>query len=127
MALKIIYFIAGHVPTAGEAADIAKLEAGMVVGAPYSLSIRSNLAISEYGDERFETCDFVAGTLPSDSAANTFYGAIDTIDPDAVPGVITDSATQVIVTDGDTLDDAGGGTIAVAVADGVATYTYTAS
>lgn len=33
---------------------------------------------------------------------------------------------QVIVSDGDTLTEAGGGTIAVAVVGGVATYTYTA-
>ena len=33
---------------------------------------------------------------------------------------------QVVVSDGDTLAEAGGGTIAVTVVDGVATYTYTA-
>jgi hypothetical protein len=34
--------------------------------------------------------------------------------------------TEVIVSDGDTLAEAGGGTIAVSVTAGVATYTYTA-
>ena len=35
--------------------------------------------------------------------------------------------TEVIVSDGDTLAEAGGGTIAVSVTEGVATYTYTAA
>lgn len=44
--------------------------------------------------------------------------------PAATPAPLPDD--QVIVTDGDTLAEAGGGTIAVAVVGGVATYTYTA-
>jgi len=48
-------------------------------------------------------------------AAATEIGASTTL-----PG------TAVVVHDGDVLTEAGGGTIAVAVADGVATYTYTA-
>lgn len=120
---KIIYFIAGNVPTVGEAADIAKLEAA--TAQPYELAIRSNKQLPAYGEGRFEDCDFVAGTLPADEDANDFYAAIDEIDPDAIPatGVRDD---QVVLTDGDELDAVGGGTIAVAIADGVATYTYTA-
>lgn len=121
---KIIYFIAGNAPTVGEAADIAKLEAA--TSAPYELAIRSNKALSDYGEGRFEECDFVAGTLPADSDANDFYDAIDTIDPDAIPGAVVDGATQTVVTNGDTLDEAGGGTITVAIVAGVATYTYVA-
>lgn len=121
---KIIYFIEGNAPTVDEAADIAKLEAA--TARPYELVIRSNKALPSYGEGRFEACDFVAGTLPADEDANDFYDAIDAIDPDAIPGAIVDGDTQVIVTDGDTLDEAGGGTIAVEIVAGVATFTYTA-
>lgn len=122
---KIIYFIAGNAPTVGEAADIAKLQAA--TGAPYELAIRSNKAIPEYGEGRYETADFVAGTLPgvAESDVNDFYAAIDEIDPDAIPATNVPS-TSVVVSDGDELAAVGGGTIAVAVAAGVATYTYTA-
>jgi hypothetical protein len=122
---KIIYFIAGNAPTVGEAADIAKLEAA--TGAPYELAIRSNKAIPEYGEGRYEVADFVAGTLPgaAESDVNDFYAAIDEIDPDNIP-VTNVPSTSVVVSDGDELAAVGGGTIAVAVAAGVATYTYTA-
>lgn len=122
---KIIYFIAGNAPTVGEAADIAKLQAA--TGAPYELAIRSNKAIPEYGEGRYETADFVAGTLPgaAESDVNDFYAAIDEIDPDNIPATNVPS-TSVVVSDGDELAAVGGGTIAVAVAAGVATYTYTA-
>lgn len=122
---KIIYFIAGNAPTVGEAADIAKLQAA--TGAPYELAIRSNKAIPEYGEGRYETADFVAGTVPgaAESDVNDFYAAIDEIDPDAIPATNVPS-TSVVVSDGDELAAVGGGTIAVAVAAGVATYTYTA-
>lgn len=94
---KIIYFIAGNAPTVGEAADIAKLQAA--TGAPYELAIRSNKAIPEYGEGRYETADFVAGTLPgaAESDVNDFYAAIDEIDPDAIPATGL-SATQAVVT-----------------------------
>jgi len=123
---KIIYFIAGNAPTVGEAADIAKLEAA--TSAPYELAIRSNKAIPEYGEGRFEEADFVAGTLPgaAESDVNDFYAAIDEIDPDAIPGAIVNGATQMVISDGDTLDAVGGGTIAVDITAGVATFTYTA-
>lgn len=100
---KIIYFIAGNVPTVGEAADIAKLEAA--TAKPYELVIRSNKALPSYGEGRFEACDFVAGTIP---------------------GAVVDADTQIVINDGDTLDAVGGGTIAVDITAGVATFTYTA-
>jgi len=123
---KVIYFIAGNAPTVEEAADIAKLEAATI--APYELAIRSNVAIPQYGEGRYETADFVAGTLPgaAESDVNDFYAAIDAIDPDVIPGAIVDGQTQVIISDGAELDAVGGGTIAVAIEDGVATFTYTA-
>lgn len=117
---KVLYFIAGNVPTGPEAADIAKLEAATV--APLEVFIRSNKGNADYGEDRAEPCDYVAGTLP----ASGLYDEVDEIDPDAIPGFVVDTDTQVIVSDGDTLNAVGGGTIAVAVAAGVATYTYTA-
>lgn len=120
---KIMYFIAGNAPTVEEAADIAKLEAA--TGAPYELVIRSNKALPSYGEGRFEAADFVAGTLPADEDANDFYDAIDVIDPDNIPATNVPS-TAVVVNDGDVLDEEGGGTITVAVVEGVATYTYAA-
>lgn len=120
---KIMYFIAGNVPTVDEAADIAKLEAA--TGAPYELVIRSNKATPNYGEGRFEAADFVAGTLPAEEAANDYYSEIDTIDPDNIPATNV-PADGVVVRDGDVLDEEGGGTITVEVTDGVATYTYAA-
>lgn len=115
---KVIYFTAGDVPTTGEKADIAKLNAAAV--APYDVAVRSGIrSLGTAGN--YESADYVAGTVP----ASAPWNAIDVLDPDAIPNQNV-SDTQVILNDGDTLDEAGGGTIAVAIVGGVATYTYTA-
>lgn len=165
MAKKILYFIAGHVATVGEAADIAKLEGA--AEKPYDVFIRSNKGgLASYGEGRLEPTDFVAGEVPEE-----YIEAVDEdderiypdIDPDDVPVVVPDGSSVVengasvmvrtsngsdvelataevdgndlvavnlpgeidTVEDGDVLAEAGGGTIAVAVTDGVAVYTYT--
>lgn len=77
---KIIFFLAGPVPTSGELADIAKLNAA--AAAPYEVAVRNGAADSigdDYGAGILEDCDFAAGTVP------TAYNAIPTVDPDAIP------------------------------------------
>lgn len=115
---KVVYFTLSDVPTAGEIADIAKLNAA--TAAPYEVAVRSSVRPMSSGGDN-EACDYVAGTIPEVE----FYEEKDVIDPDDIPNQNL-SATQVIVNDGDELAAVGGGTIAVAVAAGVATYTYTA-
>lgn len=56
MARKILYFIAGSSPTAGELAQISN-----IVG---NVQIRSNLHSATYG-ERLEPADGLAGTIPA--------------------------------------------------------------
>lgn len=114
---RIIYFTAGITATAGELADIAALNAA--AEAPYEVIVANGAANAKYGEtNRLIPTDYVAGTIP------TIYNAVPTIDPDNLP-VSGLKDTQAIVTDGEVLDEEGGGTITVAVADGVATYTYT--
>ena len=73
MARKILYFIAGSTPTAGEAAQIAN-----IVG---DVQIRSNLFSAQYG-ERLEPADGLAGTIPA--AYKTASGGT-TVDTDVFP------------------------------------------
>lgn len=115
---KVLYFTAGDVPTTDEKADIAKLNAEAV--ASYEVGVRS--AIRGLGTTgNFEATDYVSGTVPNVAPWN----AKPVIDPDDIPNQSV-SDTQVVLNDGDELDAVGGGTIAVAIVDGVATYTYTA-
>ncbi len=114
---KVIFFTAGKTATAGEIADIAKLNA--VAEAQYSVSVMNGAADTKYGEtNRLAPCDFVAGTIP------TVYNAKDTIDPDAIPNQAL-TATQAIVEDAQALAVPVTGTYAttatVSVVDGVVT------
>jgi hypothetical protein len=64
---KILYFLATDKPTVGEAAAIAALEA-----AGYSVGVRNGSVTTTYG-ARLETCDGVAGTIPSAYSAKTSF------------------------------------------------------
>ena len=121
---RITYFTAGPKATAGEIADIALLNAQ--VGSPFEVLVVNGAQSSEYGYGVRET-DYVAGTVPApydntDSGEGPVYLVFDPDDPPN-PTLPDDRA---VVANGDTLTAVDGGTIAVAVAAGVATYTYTA-
>lgn len=116
MAEKVVYFTAGPVPTAGELADIAALNA---VSLPqYETLVVNGAANSEYGAGRLTPCDFVAGTIPE------AYDEVAEIDPDAIPNTAL-TATQAIVNDEDEFEVTGG-IVTVTVVAGVATMEFTA-
>lgn len=120
---KVIYFTAGINATAGELADIAKLNAA--AEPQYEVIVANGAANAKYGEtNRLIPSDFVAGTIPG------IYDEIDEIDPDNIPNqALTD--TQTIVNDGDTLAVTTGGepagTVTFAVVDGVLTGTFVAA
>lgn len=120
---KVIYFTAGINATAGELADIAKLNAA--AEPQYEVIVANGAANAKYGEtNRLIPSDFVAGSIPG------IYGEIDEIDPDNIPNqALTDA--QTIVNDGDTLAVTTGGepagTVTFAVVDGVLTGTFVAA
>lgn len=120
---KVIYFTAGINATAGELADIAKLNAA--AEPQYEVIVANGAANAKYGEtNRLIPSDFVAGSIPG------IYGEIDEIDPDNIPNqALTD--VQTIVNDGDTLAVTTGGepagTVTFAVVDGVLTGTFVAA
>lgn len=88
---KVIFFTAGTTATAGEIADIAKLNAA--AEAQYEVIVANGAANAQYGEtDRIIPSDFVAGTVP------TKYNAVDVIDPDAIPNQAL-LPTQAIVSD----------------------------
>lgn len=87
---KIIYFTAGTTPTEQEAADIAFLNA--LVG-QYELNVSNGAVVPNLGADVIETCDYVAGTIP------TAYDAVDEFDITAPPLPPAMIATQAVVTD----------------------------
>lgn len=92
---KVIFFTAGTTATAGEIADIAKLNAA--AEAQYEVIVANGAANAQYGDtDRIIPSDFVAGTVP------TKYNAVDVIDPDAIPNQAL-TPTQAIVNDAEAL------------------------
>lgn len=112
---KVIYFIAGTVPTTEELSDISKLNAAGV--AAYETLVVSSQQSAEYSAGRPIPADFVAGTVPDaykvdqDPEEDPIYPVID---PDAIPSGVADN--QVVFTDGDelTIDEIEGiGSIAV--------------
>lgn len=108
---KVLYFTAGQVPTAGELADIAALNAAAL--APYEIGVRSGdvaRVTANYGEGRLEPCDYVAGTVPA------AYNAIPVIDPDNIPATGL-SDTQAVVEDGVAIAITGG-TVAFDIVDG---------
>lgn len=114
---KVIFFTAGTTATAGEIADIAKLNAA--AEAQYEVIVANGAANAQYGDtDRIIPSDFVAGTVP------TKYNAVDVIDPDAIPNQAL-APTQAIVNDAEALTVPVTGTYAttatVSVVDGVVT------
>ena len=78
MAKKIIYFTAGIVPTVTEVAEIANLKA--LTAAGYTLSVRDGAKSASYAGG-IESCDIVAGTIPTAFNAKTTYGFIDALRP----------------------------------------------
>jgi hypothetical protein len=85
---KVIFFTADNVPTVGELADIANLNARAV--APYEIAVRNTKVAARYG-AGIEACDFVAGTVP------VAFNAKPVIDPDAIPATGL-TALQAVVT-----------------------------
>lgn len=78
MTKKILFFTAGRVATEAEAAQITALNAlnapGFIVG------VRNAAENALYG-HGIETCDFVAGTIPTAYNAKPNYGVADATRP----------------------------------------------
>ncbi len=119
---KVVYFTAGINATAGELADIAKLNAA--AEPQYEVLVANGAANAEYGEtDRIIPADFVAGTIPDvyrvdgDPLEDPVYPEID---PDAIPNQAL-TATQAIVNDAQVLDVDGGGTVTLTIEGGVIT------
>jgi hypothetical protein len=126
MTKKVLFFTAGIVPTSGEIADIAKLNAA--AEKQYEVVVMNGAANTKYGEtNRLVPGDYVAGSVPAiyeieDEDDNRIYPEID---PDEIPNqALTD--TQAIINDGDEFAVTGG-TVSVEIADGVPTFTFTAT
>lgn len=78
MTKKLLFFIAGTVPTVAEQAQIDALNALTTPG--YSVGVRSALHNSTY-TPNLEACDFVAGTIPTAYNAKTNYGEANAARP----------------------------------------------
>lgn len=150
MTAKVLFFTAGQGATVGEQADIDQL---LAAAKPYDIQLRSASASSKFG-ERIEACDFVAGTIPAGYEAKAVLNPDDLpavvltdtqvvvddadtlvvtagtvtfdVTDSVLTGVLATNATHKVVANGDVLAAADGGSIAVAIVAGVATYTYTA-
>lgn len=85
-AKKVIYFIAGTVPTGGEAAAIALLQA--VADLKLTVQVRSALQPAAGNGDAIETCDYAAGTIP------TAYSGVATIAAGTPHGVVIAGAPQ---------------------------------
>lgn len=107
---KVIFFTAGDVPTSGELASIAKLNAEAV--APYDVAVRSGIRPMQSGGP-LEACDYVSGTVP------TAYNAKTVINPDSISNQSL-SSTQAIVTNGQQITS-GGTTYIITVVNNVVT------
>lgn len=71
MTKKILFFTAGPVPTAGEQAQIDALNALNAPG--YTVGVRNALQSGSYG-HGIESCDLVAGTIPTAFNAKPNHG-----------------------------------------------------
>lgn len=87
MTQKIIYFTAGEKATTEELAEIAALNTKAAV--PYEVVVRraDKQLGDDYGDDRLEACDFVAGTVP------TAYNSETVFDIDAMPAEVDEGDT----------------------------------
>lgn len=113
---KIVYVTAGLEATAGELAEIAKLNA--LVGPHYELHIVNGAKLVE---AEARSADYVAGDFAN---APPYDDGYTEIDPDNLPDHPAISANQVILRDGDTLTlESAAGTVSVAITNNVATYT----
>ena len=123
---KVVYFTAGINATAGELADIAKLNAA--AEPQYEVFVANGAANAEYGEtDSIIPADFIAGTIPDvyrvdgDPLEDPVYPEID---PDAIPNQAL-TATQAIVNDAEALTVPVTGTYTttatVSVANGVVT------
>lgn len=117
MTDKILYFTAGRIPTTGEKAEIAAIEALCVK--PFEVGVRNPIDSPSYGTP--EEADYVAGTIPESEP----YASLPEFDP-ADPPTPSLPATQAIVGNGDSFPVTGG-TVTVAVANNVPTFTFTAT
>lgn len=114
MSERILYFTAGQEPTVAEQAEIDRLEA--MAAAPYVVKVRNGDV--EEKMPSIETCDFVAGTVP------TAYAAVDDFDEDGeisedkpIAFGIVPSSGSLDHSDGDTLQLYPVGIEGVTVAD----------
>lgn len=71
MTKRILFFTAGKVPTVAEQAQIDALNAMTSPG--FSVGVRNSAENAVFGSG-IETCDFVAGTIPTAYNAKTNYG-----------------------------------------------------
>lgn len=111
MAVKILYFTAGAVPTTEEKADIAALES--LVAPAYLIGVRAANANPSYGAGAEQT-DMVAGSPPLTGVGEA-YEETPVFDPDsALEGFAT-------ILDGQEIVIAGTGTFAFTVVDGAIT------
>lgn len=118
----VLYFTAGMTPTAGELADIAKLNA--LAEKPFDVKVLSGLRDCTYDGNVIEA-DYVAGTVP-DSYKEEGTEIYDVLDPDAPPAFDSLPSTQAIVTNADELD-VNGETVTLAVSDNEVTASIPAT
>ena len=109
---KIIYFIADHVPTVGEAADITTLNA--LAAQPYEVTVLNVKHSTGYGEDRPIPCDFVAGTIPE------AFSEVDVFDIENPPNPPTLPANQAVVSDDQEIV-IGEATYTITVVDGAVT------
>lgn len=103
MTKKVLYFLAGSEPTSDETTAIAALQTQLDV----SIQVRAASPVAETNE--LETCDYVAGTVPTDFEAKPVYTSGSTL-----------PATQAVVSNGQTLT-LDGHTYTFTVADGAVT------
>lgn len=78
MTKKILFFTAAAVPTEAEQAQIDALNALTAPG--FSVGVRNSQQSASYGSG-IESCDFVAGTIPTAFNAKTNYGEANAARP----------------------------------------------
>lgn len=74
MSKRVIYFTAGAQATTAEQAEINRLKA--LAASAYDIQVRNAALEGDF----IETCDLVAGTIPTDYSAKTKFGTDGKID-----------------------------------------------
>lgn len=67
---KVVFFTADTLPTSAELLEIARLDD--LAASPYKIQVRNGGGTEKM--ESIETCDYVAGTVPTAYAAKTLFG-----------------------------------------------------